>query len=738
MTIDKNAETAVSRRGFVAGAGALTFAFSLGADLAGRMGVADAATGLQLNGWITVGTDNTIVIISPCAEMGQGIHTALPLIAAEELDADWSKVKLEFAPANPKLYGNPHQILNGGMATLASIAVAGYWRPLRLAGAQARRVLLQSVAAEWKVPLNELSTEPSMVVHKASNRRISYGDVAKFAKMPDQPPTIADSDLKSPSAFRLIGRKDIGRVDVPSKVNGTAKYGIDVQVPDMLYAAVLESPMDGAKPGKVDSAEAAKVKGVTRIVPLPFGVAVIGETVEATRVARNALKVEWDTSEAKAAAFDSAKAMDEYARHGRDAKAEVKEAFKRGDAPGALAKATKVVEGAYWSEHASHAQMEPMNCTAKVAEDGKSAELWLGTQAQGLATFVAANVLKTTPDKITLHQQMLGGGFGRRITPDVVAQAVVIANIMKKPVKLILNREDDFAATRPRPMTHHILRAGLDANNNIVGWHHRLVAENVDAVAAPPRFKATGGRDYIGWLGLDQPFYALPNLLADSVRELRGIRVHAWRGIGSGHNKFASESFLDELAAAKKADPLALRLELTKDHPRAHAVLKAVAEMANWGRKREGRGLGIAFSDYHGTYTAGVAEISVNRQSGKIAVHNYWIAIDPGIVVQPDNAIAQAESAVIYGLSSTLLEALTFKNGAPQQSNFHDYPVLRMSDIPDIHVRMIATDNPPTGMGEVGVPTTAPAVGNAFFALTGKRLRHMPMSPARVLEALKA
>jgi isoquinoline 1-oxidoreductase beta subunit len=741
MTRDPDTSTlqiTVSRRGFMAGGTALTFAFTMGAGLGGRLPVAEAAAGqAQLNAWVTITADNTIRIIAPCAEMGQGIHTALPLIVAEELDADWSKVKVEFAPANPKAYGNPHQILNGGQATLASIAVAGYWRPLRLAGAQARRVLLEAVAQEWKVPVGELSTEPSAVVHKASGRRIAYGDVVKFAKVPDQPPTIAEADLKEPGAFRLVGKKDLGRVDVPAKVDGSAKYGIDVRVPDMVYAAVLESPMDGAKPGKVDSAEAVKVKGVTRVLPLPFGVAVIGDTVEATRAGRNALKVEWDTSGAKASGFDSDKAMAEYASHGRDPNAQVKEAFKRGDARAAMEKAAKVVEAAYWSQHAYHAQMEPMTCTAKVAEDGKSAELWVGTQAQALATMVAANVLKTTPDKITLHQQYLGGGFGRRITPDVVAQAVVIANIVKRPVKLILTREDDFAAARPRPMTYHILRAGLDGGNNIIGWHHRLVAENVDAVAAPPRFQATGGRDYIGWLGLDQPFYALPNLLADSVREQRGLRVHAWRGIGAGHNKFASESFLDEVAAAKGADPLALRLELTKDHPRANAVIKAAAEMAEWGRKRDGRGLGIAFSDYHGTYTAGVAEVSLDRQSGKITVHNYWIAVDPGIVVHPDSAVAQVESAVVYGLSATLLEALTFKDGAVQQSNFHEYHVLRMMDVPDIHVRMISTDNPPTGMGEVGVPTTAPAVGNAIFALAGKRLRHMPMTPERVLEALK-
>ena len=304
----------------------------------------------------------------------------------------------------------------------------------------------------------------------------------------------------------------------------------------------------------------------------------------------------------------------------------------------ALAGAAKTLEAAYWSEHTYHAQMEPMNAVAKVSEDGTSAEIWVGTQVQPLASAVVAGVLKTTPDKIKIHLQLLGGGFGRRIWPDAPVQAAVIANIVKKPVKLMLTREDDIAAARPRPMTHHVIKAGLDDKKNLVGWHHRIVAENVDSVAAPPRFQATGGRDYIGWVGMEQTFYAIPNFKADAIREQRGMRVHAWRGIGAGYNKFVTESFVDEIAAARGVDPLAIRLEMTKDHPRAQAVIKAVAEMANWKKKRSGRALGIAFSDYHDTLTAGVAEVSVDKATGKIKVHNYWIAVDPGLVIQPENA----------------------------------------------------------------------------------------------------
>jgi isoquinoline 1-oxidoreductase subunit beta len=561
----------------------------------------------------------------------------------------------------------------------------------------------------------------------------------KFATVPDEPPKIAESDLKKPSQFRLIGRQDIQRVDVPSKVDGSARYGIDVRLPGMVYATVLESPMEGAKPDKVNVAEVMKVKGVTRVIPLPFGVAVLGETVNATRQGRNALRVTWDTSGAQAAGFDSEKAHAEYARHARDPNATAMEWFSRGDAPKALAGAAKILEAEYSSEHCYHAQMEPMNCVARVAADGQSAEVWTGTQSTALAALVAAGILKTTPDKIRVHQHLLGGGYGRRIWPDAVAQAVVLANITKSTVKLMLTREDDLVAARPRPMTHHVLKAGLDANGKLVGWHHRLVAENVDAVAAPPRFKATGGKDIIGWRGLEQPFYGIPNMLADAVREQRGMRVHAWRGIGAGYNKFAAESFLDEVAQAMGQDPLAIRLELTKDHPRANGVIRAVAEMAQWNRARpRDRALGIAFSEYHETFTAGIAEVSLDRKSGRIRVHEYWVAADPGIVVQPDNAHAQLEGAVVYGLSSALIEELTIRDGAVRESNFHQYRVLRMGDMPEIHTKIVATDNPPTGMGEVGVPSVAPAIANAVFRLTGKRLRQLPMSPERVAAALKA
>lgn len=726
----------VSRRSVVKGAAGLTFSFALGGTILGRASEAFAAEGAKLNAWVTIGTDGTVTILCPAAEMGQGVMTSLPMILSEELDADWSKVKVEFAPANPKVFGNPHELFKGAQITAASVSVPGYFMPLRMAGAQARKVLVDSVAAEWKVPAAELSTENGFVVHKKSKRRISYGDVAKFAKVPAEPPKVAEADLKKPSQFKLIGRKNLGRVDVPLKANGTAKYGIDVQIPGMVYASVLEAPVEGAKVQVLNAEDVGKMKGVSRVIPLPFGVAVVGDTVEATRAGRNALKVKWDTAGAVAANTDSAKAKEDYARQGKDQNAKAITEHAVGDAKAALGQAAKTLEASYWSEYCYHAQMEPMNAVAQVSADGQSAEIWTGTQFGALAANIISGILKTTPDKIKIHQQMLGGGYGRRIWPDAAIQATIISNITKKPVKLILTREDDMAAARPRPMTHHVMKAGLDDKGNLTGWYHRLVSENVDAVASPPRFAATGGKDYIGARGLDQKFYAIPNIQAEYVREIRGMRVHAWRGIGAGYNKFAAECFLDEVAGATGKDPLAMRLELTKAHPRAQAVIKTVAEMSSFKRKRKDRGMGIAFSDYHGAFSAGVAEVSLDKATGKIKVHNFWVAADPGLVIQPDSVHAQLESAVVYGLSAALLEELTVKDGAIQQSNFNDYPVLRMSDLPQIHTRIVTTDNPPAGMGEIGVVTVAPAIANAVFQLTGKRLRALPMSPDRVKKAL--
>jgi len=732
---DLKSTSEMDRRDFVKGVGGLTFAFALGSSLAGRPYEALAAASTQLNAWVTIGADDTVTLVCPSAEMGQGVMTSLPLVLAEELDADWSKVKADWAPPIPPLYGNPHPFFNGAQVTAGSTAVPGYFNTLRTAGAQARRVLIDNVAKKWNVPATELTTDAGFVVHAKSKRRISYGEIAKFATVPTELPKISAADLKKPSQFKLIGRADIGRLDVPAKVNGSAGYGIDVAVPGMLHACVAEAPAEGAKATIANFDEVSKMPGVAAVIPLPFGVAVIGDSVVATQAARNALKVTWDDAASPAKGFDSEKAKEEYARLGQDRKAPARTAYKVGEVWDVLPGA-KVVDATYWSEFCYHAQIEPMNAVASVAEDGKSAEIWTGTQFGALIAFIVSGILKTTPDKIAVHQQFLGGGYGRRIAPDIAIQATILASIVKKPVKLLLTREDDIGAARPRPMTHHVLKAGIDRANNLLAWYHRLVAENVSALAAPPSYEASGGDDLIGWRGLDQAYYDIPHALAEGVRVNNGMRIWPWRGIGAGYNKFAAECFLDEVTAAMGKDPLALRLELTKDQPRANAVIKVAAEMSDFAKKRPDRGMGIAFSDYHGTLTAGVAEVSLDKQSGKIKVHNYWIAVDPGIVIQPNHVHAQLESAVCFGLSAALLEELPFKDGAPQASNFNDYLVLRMADVPQIHTKIVASDASPTGIGEVGVPTVAPAIANAVAQLTGKRLRRLPMSPESVKAAL--
>ncbi|MEN9770248.1 MAG: hypothetical protein RLZZ180_1878 [Pseudomonadota bacterium] len=730
----------MNRRGFLATSGGLTFSVAIGVGLGASSQPAQGQSALKPNVWVTIGVDDSVVVMTPTGEMGQGTTTALPMILAEELDADWSKVRIEYAPPNPRVYGNTHPLLNGGQASLASIAIPGYFNPLRIAGAQARRVLINAAAARLGVDASTLSTDSGVVIHAASGRRLRYGEIAAFATVPAELPAITVADLKKPEQYKLIGRADLGRKDVLEKVTGQAKFGIDAMVPGMVYATVLESPMDGARPDFVNTAEAMAVPGVIQVMAMPFGVAVLASTAEATRTARNVLKakVTWNTSETRlnAVRFDSDAAKEEYARHAKSPDAKPVTAYKKGEADQALASAARVMEATYWSEHTSHAQMEPMNCVARVAPDGQSAELWVGTQAPVLAVGAAAGVLKTTPDKIRLNQMLLGGGFGRRITPDIIAQTVAIANASKKTVKLILTREDDMAASRPRPMTHHVMRAGLDAQGKLVGWKHRIVAENVDAVAAPPRFAATGGKDYIGWQGSDLPYYGIDHWTSEGLRELRGMRVHAFRGIGAGHNKFAIECFLDEVAQARNMDPLAMRLELAAGSPRARAVIQAVADMSDWKRKRAGRALGLAFADYHGTVAAGVAEVSLDAQSGKITVHQYWTAADPGLVIQPESVLGQLEGGAVYGLSVALFEELTIKGGAVQQTNYNDYPVLRMADMPEIHTRIVRSDAAPTGMGEAGVGPVAPAIANAVAQLTGKRLRALPMTPARVKSAL--
>jgi isoquinoline 1-oxidoreductase subunit beta len=665
--------------------------------------------------------------------MGQGSLTSLPLILAEELDADWAKVRVVVAPPNDDLYKNP---AFGYMYTAGSNAVTSYFKPLRLFGAQVRKVLLANAAKHWNVPVAELTTGPNVVIHEKSGRKLSYGEIASFAEIPAQAPEVAESDLKSSDKFRLIGH-DVMRVELPSKVNGTAQYAIDVQVPGMLYGAILRAPVEGAGPDKIDDAKAKAIKGVVQIVPLPYGVGVIAETPWAAFDAKEALKVTWKRT-GKGWGFNSEKALPEFANAARDMSQPAKVWGKAGDAVAAMQTAASMVEAEYRNDLVYHAQMEPLNAVASVSPNGDACELWCGVQSKTIAVTVAANALKIAPDKIAYHDMLMGGGFGRRGHRDeeYVHDAVVMSNAVKKPVKVMWTREDDIHNGRFNPLSAHYLRAGFDADGKLIAFHHRKACDEVTAFQDPVRYERQKGRDGIAYNGVDAPYYEIPNRLGEGVPRETGLRTSSLRGIAHLTNIFAIESFMDELARKRGIDPVTFRRDLVKSTPRAVAIIDKVAHMADWGRKRENSALGFSYMNYSGTQIALAAEVMVDRKTGEIRVPNVWTALDPGINVQPNNILAQTESSIVYGLGFGLFERITIDDGAVEQSGFYDYHVPRINQIPEMHIELVATNNHPTGVGQMATPLVAPAIANAVATLTSVRLRETPMTPDRVKKAL--
>jgi isoquinoline 1-oxidoreductase subunit beta len=728
--MDTIISTALSRRSFLVSSGALSIAVTFGG-----FDQAIAATApFEANAWVTIDADGIVTLMSPASEMGQGAMTALPALIAEDLDADWSKVRVVQSPDDVKTYGNP--LFFGLLITVGSRATPGYYEKLRIAGAQARKVLLANAAAAWSVPVEELSTEPGVVVHAKSGRRIGYGDIAKSATVPNPVPEATKDDLKPLAQCRYIG-KDLARVEIPRKVNGTAIYGLDTQLPDMLYAAVLHAPVQGEKPETIEDAATKALKGVVQVTPLPHGVAVVADTIQTAMKGKAALKVTWSKTSPARSYNTSANTAEEYRKLAADWSQKSVDMMREGDASAAIGGAAKVIAADYFSDHVAHVCMEPMNATAVVK--GAGVEIWASNQSPSDMKMIGAHVGGTTEDKVTVNTPLLGGGFGRRTDGDEVAEAVALAKTLPgRPIKVIWSREDDIQQDMWRPLAAQRVEVGLDANNNIVGWRHRVVAQSYIARAIPPLFEKMGGKDIVSASG-GEFRYAVANHQVDYIRAARGIEVGAWRGVASGYTKFAVETMIDEIAAQKRVDPLALRLELLSAQPRSIAVLKAVAEMAGWGKPRnDGHALGLAYSDALNTYTAAIVEASVNAQTGAIRVHHMWAAVDPGVAVQPKNIMAQMEGAMIFGLGAALIEQVNLVNGEPQQSNFHDYRVTRMSDVPPIEIKVMATDNAPTGIGEAGVPVVGPAIANAVAQITGKRLRQLPMLPDRVLAALKS
>lgn len=709
----------LSRREMLAGLGGLTFGLAFaGNGLRLVSAVANPAV-VELSAWVRITPDGMITILSPGAEMGQGSMTSLPAILAEEMDADWSKVRIEFAPADAATYGY------GGrsMMIVGSRAVKMYFDDLRMAGAQVRKVLLMNAAQIWGVDAASLSTEPSLVVDPASGKRLSYGEIAAAGKVPATLPTVDRSELKARKEFRIIGTS-VPRHDIPLKVNGTAQYAIDVHLPGMVYATSRHAPVHGAEPGSWNEAEIKSMPGVLATVRLDNGVAVIADRFERALAARDALNIAWEKGAAEG--FDSEQALHEhYVKIHDDAGAEKETLHAQGDADAAFAGAARTYTSSYRSDLGYHAQMEPLNAVVRLNAAGDQVEVWDGTQAPDNCRRSVASALGFNEDQVTVHQCYMGGAFGRRSRPDYTVEAALIAREVGRPVKLIWTREEDIAHGMFRPQSFQCLEAALDTSGKVTGWRHCVVGDGRGLLSSGIK---------IG------PYYEPPNQHMERRGVSHGMRLKHWRAVGHVFNVFAIESFVDEMAADQNMDPVAFRLERMAVTPRARKLFETVAEMSDWTTKRpEGRALGVSVSERSGSLGAGVAEISLDRAAGKIRVHKVWMAVDGGLIVQPDAARANIESGIVQGLSSVLSERVTVKDGAVEQSNFHDYTLLRMSEAPEeIHVEFVERDAPPSGLGEIGNPMVAAAVANAFFALTGKRLRHMPFTSDRVLEALKA
>jgi isoquinoline 1-oxidoreductase beta subunit len=686
-----------------------------------------------LNAWITIDRDDIVTVKSGSAEMGQGVLTSLPLIVAEELDADWSRLRVEMVTHDAKTYGNPK--IFGMLYTAGSTSIEAYFDTLRRAGAAARRVLIYTAASHWGVLPSQLESSNGSIVHRSSGRKLRFGEIAALPAVTSVP-AITDADLKPRSAYRLIGM-DVERFDVPAKTRGAEQYTIDVRLPGMLHAAVVRAPVEGEAPTAIDATAAKSIAGVVDIVRLPEGVAVVAERWEAALAGRAALQVEWSQNSAFRTA-DSERDLQADVAMAKELDRRGAAWRERGAALAEISRAERVVTREYATDHVYHAQLEPLGAVASVGADGKSAEIWIGTQAPSVALGVATQVLQTTPEQIRVHLLQMGGGFGRRtmFTRELLRDALIVSRQVRRPVKLLWTREEDVRNGWFRPATAQLLRAALNTEGRVEAWHHRVACPSVAGYYSAENLARANNRDLFVMEGAELSEYGVPHLLAEHVITTRRARIAAWRGIGAGHNAFAIESFMDELAAEAKTDPLEFRRRHLAGNVRALAVLNRVVAMSKFGAAPEGRAHGLSLAPYKTSMAAGVAEISVDRASGALHVHRFWAAVDPGLAVHPRNVIAQVEGAIVWGLSGALKERITIKQGEVQQSNLHDYTFMRLHDVPEIHVEIVPSSAPPSGVGELGVPMTGAAVANAFFALTGKRLRHMPFDAGRVRSAL--
>ncbi len=710
---------AASRRQFLkasaAGAG-LVIGFTLaGGNKLAALAATDGGA-LAPNAFVRVAPDGTVTVLIKHTEFGQGTFTGLATLVAEEMDADWAQVRAEHAPADASLYNNLHW--GPVQGTGGSSSLANSYEQLRRAGAAARALLVQAAAEAWGVPAGEITVAKGVLSHAGSGRRSGFGAFVQAAAKLETPVEVV---LKRPEDFTLIG-KQAPRLDSRAKSRGEALYTLDKSLPGMLTALIARPPVFGATLVSFDDTAARAVKGVTDVVAVPQGVAVLGRGFWAAKQGRDALQITWDESTGETRGSDQI--MAEYKKL---AEQPGDVARQEGEVEAALAGAAKVLEADYEFPFLAHAPMEPLDCVVQLG-DG-TADIWAGSQIPTVDQGAAAAILGLEPQQVRIHTMFAGGSFGRRATPnaDMVSEAVGVAKAIggRAPVKLVWTREDDIQGGRYRPMYFHRLRAGLDDQGRLVAWQHRIVGQSI-VRDTPFAGMIQNGIDPTSVEGANTLPYHVPNITVDLHTTDVGVPVLWWRSVGSTHTAYSTEVFIDELAEAAGKDPVDFRLELLGEHPRHAGVLKLAAEKAGWGEAPPaGRTRGIAVHESFNTYVAEVAEISIS-EGGAIKVEKVVCAVDCGLAVNPDQVKAQMEGGIAYGLGAVLHNALTLTDGRVDQSNFHDYQPLRMNEMPEVEVHILSSPEAPTGVGEPGVPPIGAAVANAVYKATGRRIRSLP------------
>ena len=712
----------LTRRRFLESTALAAAALVVGFRLDGRS--AGAAEALAPNAFVRIAPDNTVTIISKHIEFGQGSYSGLATILAEELDADWSQVRVEAAPADAQRYGN--RLLGGAQVTGGSTAMAEAWDQMRRAGATARAMLVEAAAREWGVPASEITVDDGVVSHPPSGRRATFGELAAKAAALTPP---AQVTLKDPKDFKLVGKRP-PRVDSKAKTDGSARFTADFTLPGMLTALIARPPRFGATVKSFDATAARRVKGVTHVVAVPSGVAVVATGFWAARQGREALRVVWDESRAERRGSEELFAAYRTlaARPGTPAR-------RDGAAAAALRGATKIIEAVYEFPYLAHAPMEPLDAVVRIGGDG--CDLWAGSQAPTIDQQVVARIVGVPPDKVRVHTLLAGGSFGRRATPDgdIAGEAASVAKAIggDKPVKVVWTREDDIQGGKYRPLYVHRLRGGLDAQGNIVGWEHRIVGQSIIAGTPFESALMKNGIDDTSVEGAKNLPYAIPNMTVELHTTKVGVLVLWWRSVGSTHTAYSTETFLDELAHAAGRDPVEVRRKLLANRPRQLATLNLAASSASWGEPLpSGRARGIAVHESFNSVVAQVAEVSL-RPDGLPKVERVVCAVDCGTAINPDVVRAQMEGGIGYGLAAALWSEVTLVQGRVQQRNFDGYRPLRIEDMPAVEVHIAPSGEAPTGVGEPGVPPIAPAVANAFFQLTQRRVRRLPF--ARLIAA---